>query len=252
MTFDPAAIAAFKADAAARWPEEACGLITSAGYVACRNVAVDPMIDFAIDSSMFAAEDAADGRVLAVMHSHTHALAADGSLQPEPIDAPSLSDQMHQPSSGAPWGIACVTRSVGGETHVTDPFFFGDEMDIQPLVGRAFRWGVADCLAALRDWHRLRGIVFPNVPRWDGWEAGSDLFVENFARLGFRETGRSSPLEGDCPLMRVRSERTNHCGVYVGGGLVLHHLVGGLSRHAPISRHARQITHWVRHEDLPC
>ncbi len=247
MTIDPAAIAAFKADALARWPEEACGLVTPAGYVACANLAANPLIDFRISDADFAAA----GEVLAVMHSHTHRRTAAGDLVAKPIDAPSLSDQIAQPATGVPWGISCVSCSAGAEAadHVTDPFFFGDELSPPPLVGRSFRWGVTDCIALVRDWHRARGITFPVVPRVEGWEASTDLFRDNFAAAGFRPA--EGPIrDGDCFLMRIGSDKPNHCGVVDGSGLLLHHLVGRLSGHAPLVRLRRQITHRLRHEAL--
>lgn len=248
MTFDPAAIAAFKADALARWPEEACGLVTPTGYVPCANRAADPRIDFRVADADFAAA----GEVLAVLHSHTHRRTAAGDLVAKPIDAPSLSDQIHQPATGAPWGIACVTRSAGAEVadHVTEPFFFGDEIDPPALVGRSFRWGVSDCLALVRDWHRARGIAFGNVPREEGWEAAADLFRDNFAAVGFRPV--DGPVrDGDCFLMRINADVPNHCGIVDGDGLLLHHLAGRLSGHAPLVRLQRQFTHRLRHKDLP-
>lgn len=243
--FDLDAIAEFRADAAARWPEEACGFLTVDGYRPARNIAADPLIDFRIDEAEFVAA----GRVLAVLHSHTHARDGDGALVASPLDWPSLADQISQEALGLPFGIAVVTASASGEIHVDEPFFFGAGIDPPPLVGRPFRHRVTDCYALVRDWWRAEGVVLPDYVRDDGWwRRGGDLYRDHFAAAGFRIVAATDPRPGDCFLAQLHSPVPNHAGVHLGAGLILHHPHGCLSKRDPLSRWQRHITHWLRHE----
>jgi len=245
VTFDLAALADFRSDAATRWPEEACGLLTDDGYRPARNIADDPLIDFRIAEADFVAA----GRVLAVLHSHTHSRDAAGAIVPRPLDWPSLADQISQEALGLPFGIAVVTMSAGGEVHVADPFFFGGDVEPPPLVGRTFRHRVTDCYALVRDWWRGEGVDLPDYIRDDGWwRHGGDLYRDHFAAAGFRIVSPNDLKPGDCFLAQLHSPVPNHAGVFVGGGLILHHPHGCLSKHDPLSRWQRHVTHWLRHE----
>lgn len=246
MTFDPAALAAFKADALARWPHEACGLLTAAGYVPCRNIAADPLIDFRLPEVDFVAH----GPVAAVLHSHTHHRNAKGAVVLGGLDWPSLADQISQAATSVPWGISVVTASADGAAdHVTDPFFFGDGLEPLDLVGRPFRHAVTDCYALVRDWWLTQGIALPNFPRDETWWlSGGDLYRDHFAEVGFAPIDPSEARAGDCFLAQIHSRVPNHAGVYLGDGLILHHAQGTLSRRDPLSRWQRHITHWLRHE----
>jgi cell wall-associated NlpC family hydrolase len=245
-----AALAAFTADAAVRWPEEACGVVTAAGYVALPNLAADPLIDFVLPADAWIAH----GPVVAVLHSHTHSIdRKTGALVARPNDFPSIADQQAQPTTAVAWGIACVTSSATGEIHVGEPFFFGDQAEIPPLIGRPFRHAVTDCYALVRDFFRLRGVTIPNFVRDDEWwNAGGDLYREHFAEAGFHEIPQAEIREGDCFIARVHTPVPAHAGVYLGDGLVLHHLRGRLSRRDPFTAAvgAPRADRWLRHESL--
>jgi cell wall-associated NlpC family hydrolase len=53
--------------------------------------------------------------------------------------------------------------------------------------------------------------------------------MENFAQAGFSPVDASDLQTGDCFLMQVASSVPNHAAVYLGDGLILHHLQGRLS-----------------------
>ena len=103
-----------------------------------------------------------------------------------------------------------------------------------PLVGREFSHGVLDCYSLCRDWYfRERGVMLPDFERHDKWwdDGHSDLYTEHFAEAGFVEIDRKAIQPGDAVLMQVQSKNLvpNHAAIYIGDGLILHHLYGRLS-----------------------
>ena len=86
----------------------------------------------------------------------------------------------------------------------------------------------------MRDWFRSeRGVLLPNFARFDDWwKRGENLYLDNFSRVGFEVVNFAdlrNLLPGDCFLMQVASPVPNHAAVYLGDGLILHHLQGRLS-----------------------
>jgi proteasome lid subunit RPN8/RPN11 len=228
--FDEQVIREAMAHAAGDYPLESCGLVAGGRYIPAVNTAEDPAEDFRISPAAWVAADWL-GPVQAVIHSH-----------PDGDDFPSRSDMLGQMSVGVAYGIVTVQ---GGRP--SQPFFWGGETPVPPLVGRVFRHGVTDCYALARDWYRTeRGIVLPEYARRnDWWEHDEDMFLDNFRAAGF-EPVDGQPQPGDGLLMRVLTDRVNHCGVYVGDGDILHHLFNRLSRHEPFNRWRRHIHMIVR------
>lgn len=247
-----AAVDAHRAHAAAEWPREAAGLVLPDGsYQACANVSDRPLTSFELSEGVFEAADP-----VAVLHSHTSEVLEDGTVI-EPQDCPSAEDMLRQPPTAVPWGITIAT-----ETGASDPFWFGDEVPRPDLYGRRFRHGVDDCYSFVRDWHReVPGILIPDFPRdphW--WEAPEDpdqprpdLYMAGFESAGFVRTRRTVDeiLPGDCFICKLRSSVMNHAGVYLGDGLIGHHIYGYLSKKDPASGWRPKLLHLVRHRDLP-
>ncbi|MFO1157280.1 MAG: C40 family peptidase [Reyranellaceae bacterium] len=197
-------------------PRESCGLILGDDYVPCRNVADDPIRSFQIDGlAMVIALQS--GRLRAVIHSH-----------PDGPACPTRTDMTYQAEGEVPWGIVAVSPVHGAEI-----FFFGDSLPIAPYEGRVFRHGVADCYALVRDWYRQeKAVTLPLTPRdpaW--WDLGQNVIEDNLGRFAFDAIGPEEELRvGDVPLFQIAAQAINHTGVYVGHGLVLHHLSNRLSR----------------------
>jgi len=225
-------------EAAAAYPHEAAWLITPGECRQVANVAEDPRATFRVAKRDLAA---AHGRgLLAIVHSH-----------PNGPDCPSEADMRGQLASGVPWGII----STDGE-RCLPPFWWGDQAETPPLVGRGFRHGVTDCYSLIRDYYRLElDIVIPEFPRsWEWWRAGQDLYRDGFGQAGFRRIESADARPGDVFLAQLRSPVPNHGGILLEGGLALHHKTGKLavdatrlSMREPIARWLPHITHWLRH-----
>jgi proteasome lid subunit RPN8/RPN11 len=195
-------------------PLEACGLFVGVAgreqFIACRNVALEPADEFAIDPGDWAAAEDR-GTIIAVFHSH-----------PSSGPAPSGADQDACDALGLPWRIY---------SPATDQWATAlPEGWIEPLEGRQWRWGEADCWTLVRDWFlRERGIALRD---WD--RPGYDEFCRNpmfddcWAEAGFSPV-TDELAHGDCILLADGEGRATHVAVYLGGNKLLHHEMGKLS-----------------------
>lgn len=78
-------------------PEEACGLVVDGAYVPCRNIALDPTADFAINPVDYA-RAMLSGSIEAVVHSH-----------PEGTPVSDL-DRRACAQTKIPWYVYCVPQ----------------------------------------------------------------------------------------------------------------------------------------------
>lgn len=254
LVFDPGltsrwreAVDAHRAHAAEDWPNEACGLVNAEGnYVRCVNRAANPLEDFEMSEKDYLA--AGPKGPLAVLHSHTSIPEENGAVR-APLACPTEPDMVSQMETAIPWGITLCS-----EDSCSDPFWFGDQVPRAPLLGRPFRSGVWDCWSLIRDWYAVVANInlpdFPRSPNW--WESGGDMYMRfeeaNFARV---ERGAVGALPGDVFLCSVNAPVRNHGGVYIGDGLLAHHLQGLLSGRAPAAQWRAKMDFLVRHKDLP-
>ena len=217
-------------------PRESCGLlIISKGrqrYVPCRNLGVgtDQFVLHPEDYSK--AED--QGQIVGVVHSHPNL----------PV-TPSQADRVSCEATGLPWFIVSVPS---GEWSELKPFGY-----VAPLVGRQWSHGVLDCYSLVRDYFKqVRGIDLPDFARHDEWwKRGENLYLENFEDAGFRVVDVSSAREGDCFLMQIGSSVPNHAAVYLGEGLILHHVQGRLSSRDVYGGYWQKITtHCLRYSGV--
>ena len=214
----------------AAYPAEGCGLVVrpkgkrSLVFYPCENLDAAPGHRFAMDPEGYAlAEDS--GTVVAVVHSHPD----------EPARA-SEADKVMCEASQLPWHILRIDGKG-----LEDPEFV-DWVQIEPngfkapLVGREFSYGILDCYTLLQDYYEQEmGQRLPDFDHgpdgwWDDETSDFDPYMQHFEEAGFYEIPKPAE-RGDLILMQIRSKahKMNHAGVYIGDGLMLHHLHGHLS-----------------------
>ena len=229
---------AVEAHAMACYPEEACGAITPDGFVPLANVAPAEKRTEWFDCMVEAAVLQAEGRLIALVHSHPN-----GPL------APSAHDIAQQMVMDVPWGIVVCTKE-----HCMPPFFWGDMLPRPPLLGRMFRFGPSgtdnkgDCAALIRDWYLLeRGILLGDYPRENG--KAETLYHDNLVDSGFERVVGVPRDPGDVFLATIgKTDVPNHAGVYVGNQEVMHHTLNRYSRVEPLVQMERPfITDWMRY-----
>lgn len=250
--FGADAIRAAQAHARAEFPKESCGYIAGGVYVACENLADDPLTQFRLVDGAFA--DRLDaGEVQAVVHSHPN-----GNL------FPSQADMLAQMETKVPFVIVTLNEDQFG-----DVVAWGDTLPIAPIISRPFVHGVFDCYSGCRDIFRLgreelakQGvgwpfppIELPQVARDDAWwSSGADLYLDHMATFGFREIAFSDVQPGDAFLIALGDgaqnpkKRLNHAGVLLENDLLFHHLPGRLSRRETAGIWFRAADKWLRYE----
>lgn len=247
----PALADQIKDHARAEYPKESCGLIVDGAYQPCVNAAEDPLQDFVIASNIIE-KATLSGKLQAVVHSH-----------PNGPHFPSDHDMRSQEASDVAWIIAPLD-----EDRQFPLVIWGANTPIPPVIGREFVHGVTDCYSLIRDAFRLGREELakqdvdwpfapqdvPDFPRSDAWWSESDdhpaqdLYVDNFAKAGFYEIPRENAREGDVFLCKIRSDKLNHGGVIVGGGMIMHHLPSRLSRREPAGIWQRAADLWLRYK----
>ena len=123
------------------------------------------------------------------------------------------------------------------------------------LIGRKFDHGFVDCYSLVRDFYIQNfQIELPNYARPnDWWAEGFDLYMDRYYKNGFRplDVHPSEYKIGDVFLMAIMSPVTNHAGVLVDNGQILHHFTNRLSTVEPYKGIWRNCTTAVfRHKDV--
>lgn len=211
------------------FPEESCGMVVSGEFIPCKNIATDPLKDFKIDTKLYINNSS---NLEAIIHSHNNHPHA------------SRKDMEQQLATNVPWGLINLFKG-----NVTGIWFWGDSLPMQDLIGRPFVHGIYDCYALVRDYYKKeKQIILPMFPRdEDFWKKDEHLFIDNYEKIGFVRINKEELKEGDAILGTVLSYIINHSGVYIGNGLILHHLSNRLSRVEPLGRWKKYITHYLRY-----
>jgi proteasome lid subunit RPN8/RPN11 len=227
-----------------QYPNEGCGFVVNGEFIPVENIAQDKKKDFLVSDEDFLKYSPVCSSFI---HSH-----------PDWYNCPTKLDMEQQQASGIPWGIVGTNKNAASGLQM-----FGAQLPIPDLRKRTFCHGVTDCCTLINDWGKINGKwSWTEVPRdWEWWQGSDDLYQENFARLGFKivpmeDILAKGPQVGDIFLARIRSNKLNHAGVYIGDGLGLHHLTSQKpvdeTRYPcedPIMRWLKYIHLWARHEN---
>lgn len=236
-------IESIKQHALRDYPNECYGILTDVGYKPLENISPSPKTS-AWSDGVELTKYLASGNLRALVHSH-----------PDGPNAPSEADMRGQEELDAPWIIVSTNGSA-----CLEPFIWGDSLrDERDLVGRKFQHGVDDCYALIRAWYKQeRDTLLGDYPRnWEWWiestQGEKNLYEKYFSNEGFTSVDSSTMEVGDVWLATIRSKVPNHAGIYIGGGLMIHHPSSDLaydprrlSKREPIARWERHITHWLR------
>ena len=233
MFYDKDVLTAVQIHAIEQFPKESVGAVIGGKYIPLQNTHLTPELSFAAPAEAF-------DNAQALIHSHT-----DGN------QAPSILDMQQQQAMDIPWGIVRTSKYECSKIE-----WFGNGVPIEPYLGRKFLDGIRDCWCLVRDWYiKEKGIYLANLPREPYWYlppphgAGLDLLNENtIADCGFYEIDKSDLQLGDVILGKVASPVVNHAGLYLGNGLVMHHMGSKLSCKEPLGRWERYCKFYVRHE----
>jgi len=205
--------------AKAAYPQESGGFLVLVGgvptYIPATNAAANPMQEFRVlPAERLSAEEL--GELVGYVHSH-----------PDESDEPSPADLLQHDETGLWDFIISVVRGEVASVRAIPP---GREAK-RPLLGRKFTHAVDDCYSIIRDYYRrYEGIALPDFHRPDlWWEKGLNLYRDYLPLAGFREIDRSQLLPGDLILMRILSPVENHAVVWLGDGVIIHHLYGQIS-----------------------
>jgi cell wall-associated NlpC family hydrolase len=174
------------------------------------------------------------GQITAIVHTHPE------DQPPSAVDVATCRATM------LPWIIAGPNR-----LWVIHP-------EAQPYAGREFVYGVQDCFTLVGDYFAQEHGVFlpwferPDPSWWDDPKAVNPYLAHaqevGFQLLPWAEVGIEGLAVGDVILARVAAKQTNHAAVYLGGGNILHHLWGYLSRIEQFDgRSQRFTTHVARY-----
>lgn len=238
------------------YPREACGVLVEThkgkyAFVECKNDAPDPTPiqgdeKFFIMNAQDLVKAYEVGEVVAVWHSHI-----------DRDTTPSDADKAGCQSSEVPWFITSITKNAETDKFViSEPHVFTAEGFEMPYLGRVYVFGVFDCWMLCRDYLlrefgvKLDPLPELHVPNW--WDEDVDILGDNYEAQGLVRLEPGTPAEkGDIFFMQFCGFHPNHCAIYIGDDMILHHQQDRLSSRAVYGgQYQKHTTHHLRHKSL--
>ena len=196
------------------YPREGCGVIGvvkgKSRWFPCGNIAEEDD-DFVMDSTDYI-NASLRSDIVAVVHSHP-------DQDPEPSEADIK---------------ACNTLNLdyyifswpAGEMYHLEP-----DREKVPLLGREYEFGVFDCWKLVIDYYEVElGIKLKrDVYEDNWWKHGLNYMDDLYEEYGFEQVTDGSLIKNDLMFFNIKSNIPNHCGVYLGDDMLLHHSEDRLS-----------------------
>ncbi len=124
------------------------------------------------------------------------------------------------------------------------------------LLGLPYKSGSQDCYGlALRYYSEVYNLKLSDFARPDGWwnDPSMDLINECLQSDGWKNVGMNTKALklGDGLVFSLINGRANHCGIYVGNGMFIHHVYGRFSaEEALMDKWTSRLLMIVRHPDI--
>lgn len=237
-------IEAIKEHTLSCYPEEACGCITSTGFIPMKNVAQNKKVSFKMD--MLEYRKLTD--VIAIYHSHVREPEVSYfKLEAYDPRTPSLADKTTSDATGKPFLIS----ATDGENVMPCLQYPRDQY--AQLFGREFAFYINDCLTLMIDYYlqKYNIVIKEHDATFDWYNDLEQPYYETYYRdWGFYEIPITSAEVGDVVLMSIRGT-ANHLGVLVEDSQVLHHMVSQPSCLTTLARLESFIYKIIRHKDKP-
>ena len=213
------------------YPNEGCGLLLNKRgkvvWIPCENVSDTPENNFSISSKDYI-KASLSGDIYAIVHCHP-----DASSELSEADK-KTSDFL---------GIPFIVFSVPGFEKTE---YIPQKLK-NPLLGRDYEFGSSDCYSLVRDYYEQElALKLPTILFEDNWwDKGLNYFDDLFESFGFVEVEK--PQKHDGIIFSVFCNVPNHCGIYLGEDLFLHHAINRLScRESLHSGWGQHVTRYVR------
>lgn len=197
------------------YPKEACGILAvvkgQKKWFPIKNIA-EENDNFIMDSDEYI-KLMISTDIIGIVHNHI-----EGSSEPSETDINQCN------ALGIPYYIFSYPDM---DLTVLQP-----EKNTTNLYGREYKFGVADCFEAMRDYLIKQNINIPSRALFeDNWyRKGLDYFCPDVIKnWGGQEIELSDLKENDVLIFRVQEEINNHCGVYIGNDIFYHHAINRLS-----------------------
>ena len=195
------------------FPREGCGVIAvirgKPTWIPCTNIA-SASDEFKIDPNEWN-QIIKTADIIAIVHSH-----------PSDDPTPSETDIRNCNTLGIPYYIYGIPSM---KEYILEPEVKDD------FIGRIYEFGVKDCFELARDFYKKNNIkIPPREGEWQSrwWKHGLNYFSPlQLDNWGFKLV--SEPKRGDLVLFQINAPVDNHCGIYLGNDVILHHAENRLS-----------------------